>query len=111
MQVVSSSSPHTGTRDFARYPLLDALLRRRSRRFARGMHLDGGPLAYASTHPPQPISLEEEAALAFAACGAGLCGLQIRRGTGNVSRWRQRDRLARWSCDPIPGAAAVPACH
>ncbi|HEY0604732.1 MAG TPA: hypothetical protein VGD58_17570 [Herpetosiphonaceae bacterium] len=69
MQVVSSSSPHTGAQDFARYPLLDALIRRRSRRFAHGMHLDGGPLAYASTHPPQPLSLEEEAALAFAACG------------------------------------------
>ena len=53
----------------ANYPLLDAILNRRSRRFAKGMRLNGGPLAYQSAHPPQPLSLHEEAALAFAACG------------------------------------------
>ena len=53
----------------ARYPLLDALIERRSRRFGGGMSLNGGPLAYDSKHAPQPLSLEEEAALAFAACG------------------------------------------
>jgi hypothetical protein len=53
----------------ARYPLLDALIERRSRRFGSGMSLNGGPLAYDSTHAPQPLSLEEEAALAFAGCG------------------------------------------
>jgi hypothetical protein len=51
------------------YPLLDALTHRRSRRFAAGMKLNGGPLAYESTRPPQPLSIAEEAALAFAACG------------------------------------------
>jgi len=30
------------------YPLADALLNRRSRRFAKAMRLSGGPLAYAS---------------------------------------------------------------
>jgi hypothetical protein len=53
----------------ARYPLLDALIERRSRRFAKGLSLNGGPLAYASARPPQPLSLEEQAALAFAGCG------------------------------------------
>jgi hypothetical protein len=53
----------------ARYPLLTALLERRSRRFARGMKLNGGPLAYESKAAPQPLSRAEEAALAFAACG------------------------------------------
>ena len=53
----------------AHYPLLDALIERRSRRFGPGMHLNGGPLSYASSRPPQPLSLEEQAALAFAACG------------------------------------------
>jgi len=33
------------------------------------MTLNGGPLAYASTRPPAPLTTEEEAALAFAACG------------------------------------------
>jgi hypothetical protein len=51
------------------YPLLEALLHRRSRRFAKGMRLEGGPLAYASAEAAEPLSLEQEAALAFAACG------------------------------------------
>ncbi len=53
----------------ARYPLLDALLHRRSRRFGKAMTLEGGPLAYASAHASEPLSIQEEAALAFAACG------------------------------------------
>jgi len=53
----------------ASYPLLDALIERRSRRFGKGMTLNGGPLAYPSAHPPQPLAMVEEAALAFAACG------------------------------------------
>jgi hypothetical protein len=52
-----------------KYPLLEALLHRRSRRFAKGMHLEGGPLSYRSQQPPEPLTIEEEAALAFAACG------------------------------------------
>jgi hypothetical protein len=51
------------------YPLVDAMLGRRSRRFGRGMRLNGGPLAYSSRMRPQPLSQDEEAALAFAACG------------------------------------------
>jgi hypothetical protein len=62
------SSP-TSLEQPAHYPLLDALVERRSRRFGGGMSLNGGPLAYDSTHAPQPLSMEEEAALAFAACG------------------------------------------
>ena len=51
------------------YPLFEALLHRRSRRFAQGMKLEGGPLAFESRRPPEPLTLAEEAALAFAACG------------------------------------------
>ncbi|HEX6290865.1 MAG TPA: hypothetical protein VFZ66_16895 [Herpetosiphonaceae bacterium] len=69
MQAASSQPSHAGAEHLARYPLLDALIERRSRRFAKGMRLDGGPLAYTSAQPTQPLSLEEEAALAFAACG------------------------------------------
>jgi hypothetical protein len=53
----------------AGYPLLEALIERRSRRFGYGMRLNGGPLSYRSVRTPQPLSLEEEAALAFAGCG------------------------------------------
>ncbi len=51
------------------YSLLEALLHRRSRRFAKGMHLESGPLTYRSLQQPEPLSLDEEATLAFAACG------------------------------------------
>jgi hypothetical protein len=33
------------------------------------MRIDHGPLAFTSRHAPQPLTEEEEAALAFAACG------------------------------------------
>jgi hypothetical protein len=52
-----------------RYPLLDALRERRSRRFGLGMAMPAGPLAYRSRHPGLPLSEDEEALLAFAACG------------------------------------------
>jgi hypothetical protein len=63
------AAPRAGLEHLAGYPLLDALTNRRTRRFGSGMRLPGGPLAYAGTHPVQPLSLAEEAALAFAACG------------------------------------------
>src|SRR5258708_2367037 len=62
-----STSPHL--EEVARYSLLDALRHRRSRRFALGMTMPAGPLAYHSRHAPYPLSEEEEAWLVFAACG------------------------------------------
>jgi hypothetical protein len=53
----------------ARYPLLDALRERRSRRFGMGMKIESGPFAYESRHEPLPLTESEKAALAFAACG------------------------------------------
>src|SRR5262249_30880992 len=53
----------------AQYPLLTALLERRSRRFGLGMKIPGGPLAFQSRHRPAPLSEDEEAALVFGACG------------------------------------------
>ena len=58
-----------GVDHFRRYPLYEALLRRRTRRFARGMTIPGGPLAYDSDLEPMPLTEEEEAVLVFAACG------------------------------------------
>jgi hypothetical protein len=65
----SSSSHSNAYAQLARYPLLDAMLERRSRRFGKGLRLNGGPLAFESTQSAQPLSIEEEAALAYAACG------------------------------------------
>src|SRR5436190_19671470 len=68
------------------YSLLNALLARRSRRFAKGMRLNGGPLAYESAHEPAPLSLLEEAVLAFAACGTtGYTMAELPYDTGDVA--------------------------
>jgi hypothetical protein len=73
-------------KQLAHYPLLDALLARRSRRFGKGMRLNGGPLAYESVHEPEPLSLAEEATLAFAACGiTGYTMAELPYDTGNVA--------------------------
>jgi hypothetical protein len=53
----------------AGYSLLQALRGRRSRRFGLGMRMESGPLAYQSRYDPLPLSEDEEALLAFAACG------------------------------------------
>jgi hypothetical protein len=86
--------------ELARYPLLDALRDRRSRRFGHGMEMGTGPLAHQSETPPLRLSEDEEALLAFAACGvtgpalveldyspggggtivAGLCGRTVASG-------------------------------
>jgi hypothetical protein len=69
----STDEPDVSSRavmeQLAGYPLLEALIERRSRRFGYGMRLNGGPLSYRSVRTPQPLSLEEVAALAFAGCG------------------------------------------
>jgi len=59
----------TWDKGLSRYSLLDALRGRRSRRFGLGMKIEGGPLAYQSSHSPVPLSGDEEALLVFAACG------------------------------------------
>ena len=55
--------------DLAHHPLLAALRERRSRRFACGMKMPAGPLAYESRLQPVPLTEDEESALVFAACG------------------------------------------
>ena len=52
----------------ARYPLVDALYGRRSRRFPLGGEIPDGPLAYRSAHPPLPLS-ELERNLVLSAMG------------------------------------------
>jgi hypothetical protein len=54
-----ASDPIDPMERLARYPLLDALIHRRSRRFGKGMRLNGGPLAYTSAARPRPLGLGE----------------------------------------------------
>jgi len=73
--------------DFKGISLFEALLRRRSRRFGLGMCIPEGPLKYTSAHKPAPLTEEEEAALAFAACGVtgyALADLSYGRGQGGT---------------------------
>jgi hypothetical protein len=56
-------------RDPLKATLFEVLLHRRSRRVGLGMSIPAGPLQYKSPHAPVPLTEDEEAALAFAACG------------------------------------------
>ncbi len=58
-----------------RFPLYDAILSRRARRFAVGAELPGGPTAWRSAQPPLPLTPVEQDLLA--AAGTGLSGLQL----------------------------------
>ena len=58
--------------ELARFPLLDALYGRRSRRFPLGGEIPDGPLAFRSRHEPMPLS-ELERMLILTAC-AGTTG-------------------------------------
>lgn len=49
--------------------LFEVLLNRRSRRVGLGMSIPAGPFRFTSQHAPVPLTEDEEAALAFAACG------------------------------------------
>ena len=82
----------------AGYPLLEALIERRSQRLGNGMRMNGSA-SYKRMRPSQPLSLEEEAALAFAGCGitgpvlAELpydSGDEHEAGGGNTARTRAR---------------------
>jgi hypothetical protein len=55
--------------DLATYPLLETLLKRRSRRFALGMTMPDSPMAFKSRSTPTPLTEDEEALLVVAACG------------------------------------------
>jgi hypothetical protein len=61
--------------DLARFPLLTALFGRRSRRFGVGMSVPDGPLAYASSQPPLPLTDLERTLLVL--CGAGVSGWHL----------------------------------
>jgi len=67
--MAGDSNERQSKENLTQYPLLAALMGRRSRRFGRGMQIEEGPFTYKSAHAPQPLSEEEEAALAFAAGG------------------------------------------
>jgi len=60
-------------REVFSYPLLQAMARRRTRRFPLGCKMDEGTLKYASQNPPVPLNDIETAILCWA--GTGVTGL------------------------------------
>ena len=60
---------HEGLTEF---PLLEAIVGRRSRRFGLGMELPSGPLAFRSDADPLPLSETERSILL--AAGSGVTG-------------------------------------
>jgi hypothetical protein len=58
--------------ELSKFPLLEALFGRRSRRFGLGMEIPDGPLAYRSQHEALPLSDLERTLLVL--CGAGISG-------------------------------------
>jgi hypothetical protein len=67
--VVEEAKAHADAlKDLSRFPLMEALIGRRSRRFALGDEIPDGSLAYKSKHEPVPLS-ELERALVLSAMG------------------------------------------
>ncbi|HSR43313.1 MAG TPA: hypothetical protein VLL48_14090, partial [Longimicrobiales bacterium] len=63
------SAPSAPLEHLLRFPLMDAVFGRRSRRFARGIELPSGPLAFESDAEPLPLSELERSVLVAAAIG------------------------------------------
>src|SRR5690242_1735831 len=52
-----------------KYPLMSALVERRTRRIARGVSIEAGDLSYRSPNAPHPLDPLEEAVLVLVATG------------------------------------------
>jgi hypothetical protein len=58
--------------DLLEFPLFEAVMGRRARRFGRGMRIASGPLAFTSRHEPEPLTELERSVLV--AAGTGVTG-------------------------------------
>ena len=54
---------HPGLKDLLGYPLMSAFRERRTRRIARGVSVNAGPLSHTSTNAPAPLTPLEEAVI------------------------------------------------
>lgn len=68
----STSSRNPGLEAMLKYPLIQAICERRTRRVAQGCSVLAGPLSHHSTNNSEPLSLLEEAILI---CSTGLTGV------------------------------------
>ena len=63
--------------EFLRYPLIEAIARRRTRRVTRGVSVAAGPLSHTSPNEPAPLDPLEEAILVVA---TGITGVVLHDG-------------------------------
>ena len=78
-----------GVEEFFKYPLMEAIFRRRSRRFPAGATLTGTTFAHASKEPPTPLSDLETAILCYVASGvtgAATCETLAPKGN-SITSW------------------------
>ena len=73
----AAESRQTFLADVCHYPLMSALVERRTRRVPRGASLDAGALSHKSTNAPAPLSKLEEAVLI---CALGVTGVTTHDG-------------------------------
>jgi len=65
----AEQTPANPIHELLQFPLMEAIFGRRARRFALGMEIPSGPLAFKSRHAPVPLSELEQAVLIAAATG------------------------------------------
>ncbi|MEP6992236.1 MAG: hypothetical protein ABJA80_14990 [bacterium] len=73
-----NASQHPSLTDLFDYPLMSALIERRTRRIPRGQSVNAGPLTHQSTNQPAPLSRLEEAILIT--CITGITGVTTHDG-------------------------------
>jgi hypothetical protein len=101
-------APDGARRPFRDDSLFNALVGRRSRRLGKGFRLNGGPLAYESLEDAAPLTIEEEAALAFAACGiSGYTTADVPFQAGDVPGAGGGNILAHFAGRTVPSADAM----
>jgi hypothetical protein len=69
------SERRRGAEALKHVPLIETMLRRRSRRFGLGSRMDGEPFRFESRHERLPLTIEEEAIIVFA--GTGVTGFSL----------------------------------
>ena len=73
----TAAQAHPGLRDLLRYPLIQAVAERRTRRVARGTSVPAGELTHHTTNEPAPLTPLEEAVLIVA---TGISGVVMHDG-------------------------------
>lgn len=71
------AEPQAGLTDLFDYPLMSALVQRRTRRIARGTSIQSGKISHQSSNQPAPLSPVEEAILIMA---TGVTGIVMHDG-------------------------------